>query len=270
MFLPLDGAWAIGSKNSRKTSSSKTFVIPATIAFKIFLTWLYWDAGYGKYSDPFGGWTLNADPLPALDTYVRHTVVARYMYGLLGPTGLRYMTPTVVYAEMFSAPVALLGSYLKNKSIVYAVVILMWFMHIGIAFTMRNTVLLSLVANCAWCIFLPEGVGADLKLSSEKSSDGGSKADNKVKQNGVWSTIKLFFKLHGNSACIIIAFASGSIWFETLSNDCDQSMKHIWSTLLHNRFVNPAAIFFVCDYFNFPLLAAHARLSHQVECICGC
>jgi len=76
---------------------------------KLLVTWIYWDAGHGKYSDPLQGWTLNAHPLPALDTYVRHTVSARYLYGLLGPTGLRYMTPTVVYAEMFSTPIARKG-----------------------------------------------------------------------------------------------------------------------------------------------------------------
>lgn len=27
----------------------------------------------------------------------------------------------------------------------------------------------------------------------------------------------------------------GSIWFETMSGECNQSMKHIWSVLLHNR-----------------------------------
>ena len=53
--------------------------------------------------------------LPALDTYVRHTTVARYMYGLLGPAGLKYMTPTVPYVEMFCTPIALLGSYLGKR-----------------------------------------------------------------------------------------------------------------------------------------------------------
>jgi len=27
----------------------------------------------------------------------------------------------------------------------------------------------------------------------------------------------------------------GSIWFDGFSNECNQSMKHIWSVLLHNR-----------------------------------
>ncbi|KAL7520557.1 hypothetical protein ACHAWX_005274 [Stephanocyclus meneghinianus] len=220
MFLPLDRKWAVDSK--RNEINSETFVSTATITFKVFLTWLYWDAGYGKYSDPMQGWTLNA-PLPALDTYVRHTVGARYMYGLLGPTGLRYMTPTVVYAEMFCVPAALLGSALGSKATVYTVVILMCFLHIGIAVTMRNTVVLSLVACCAWCIFLPEGLGADLGLAARNQA---ASSNERVRscRNSHW--LALF---------IIAAFVSGSVWFETMSDQCNQSHKHIWSTLLHNR-----------------------------------
>ncbi|KAL3804895.1 hypothetical protein HJC23_006667 [Cyclotella cryptica] len=220
MFFPLDRKWAVDSKPSEV--KSETFVSTATIALKLLLTWLYWDAGYGKYSDPMMGWTLSA-PLPALDTYVRHTVGARYMYGLLGPSGLRYMTPTVVYAEMFCVPVTLFGSAIGSKAIVYAVVILMCFMHIGIAVTMRNTVLLSLVACCAWCIFLPEGLGEDLGLATrnqERSSN---------------ERVYTSQKLQWLGSFVIAAFVSGSVWFETMSEQCNQSHKHIWSTLLHNR-----------------------------------
>jgi len=117
MFLPLDGTWAVDAKKHRSSiNNNNTFVTPATIAFKLFITWLYFDAGYGKYTDPLQGWTLNPPHfLPALDTYVRHTTVARYVYGLLGPTGLRYMTPTVVYVELLCAPVVLLGSFIYGK-----------------------------------------------------------------------------------------------------------------------------------------------------------
>ena len=226
MFLPLDGAHAIDAKKY-KYDHRQTFISPGTIALKLLITWLYWDAGYGKYSDPLQGWTLNAKPLPALDTYVRHTVVARIMYGLLGPTGLRLMTPTVVYAEMFCAPVALLGSLFGSKRLVYSTAIGMCFIHIGIAFTMRNTVLLSSVACVAWCIFLPSGVGADVGLSPE------SKHNKRVKlqQRGASTWITK----HGLSTLIIAAFACGSVWFEMFSEQCNQSHKHIWSSLLHNR-----------------------------------
>lgn len=235
VFLPLDATWAIDAKrknNEANNHSLKTLVTPATIALKMLVTWIYWDAGYGKFTDPLQGWTFHAEPLPALDTYVRHTVVARLMYGLLGPTGLRYMTPTVVYAEMFCAPVALIGSFLGNKSMVYGVVVLMCSIHVGIAATMRNTILLSSVACVPWCIFLPSGVGADLGLSYFFSSTCGSQG---VETETREKSSIYFFKKHGISALVIGIFISGSVWFETLSTQCNQSMEHIWSTLLHNR-----------------------------------
>ena len=166
------------------------------------------------------GWSLNA-PISALDTYVRHTVGARIMYGLLGPSGLRLMTPTVVYAEMFCVPVALFGSAIGSKAMVYSVVVLMCLLHIGIAITMRNTVVLSLVACCAWCIFLPEGIyfGTTKKLPSGSTERNGNN----------------HHKMGFIPIVIILSFVSGSVWFETISEQCNQSHKHIWSTLLHNR-----------------------------------
>eukprot|EP00571_Detonula_confervacea_P014791 CAMPEP_0172301654 /NCGR_PEP_ID=MMETSP1058-20130122/3504_1 /TAXON_ID=83371 /ORGANISM="Detonula confervacea, Strain CCMP 353" /LENGTH=389 /DNA_ID=CAMNT_0013011859 /DNA_START=617 /DNA_END=1789 /DNA_ORIENTATION=+ len=240
MFLPLDAIWAMDAKKGKtknkasNNNSSKTFVTPATIALKLLITWIYWDAGYGKYSDTLQGWSFNAQPLPALDTYVRHTVVARYMYGILGPTGLRYMTPTVVYAEMFTAPVALLGSFWGSKAIVYGAVALMCSMHIGIAMTVRNTVLLSSVACVAWCIFLPEGVGADLAFT--RGGGDGRVNNGKSSHGSIGSQSgKSFVKKHGFSAVIIGVFICGSVWFESLSAECNQSMEHVWSTLLHCR-----------------------------------
>ena len=239
MFLPLDGKWAIDDGKMKGKNTKTTFVSPATIAFKLLIVWLYWDAGYGKYSDPLKGWTMQPlyNALPALDTYVRHTTVARYVYGLLGPAGLKYMTPTVPYVEMFCTPIALLGSYLGKKGIVYGAVATMCSMHIGIALTMNNTVLLSLVACVAWCIFLPEGVDADIfgLPSSSLSDDESNNESNTVLLHNKQSNKSSFVKKHGISILIIGSFISGSIWFETMSNHCNQSMEHIWSTFLHCR-----------------------------------
>ena len=235
MFLPLDGVWAIDSaKKKNNNTIASTFVTPATIALKLLIVWLYWDAGYGKYSDPLKGWTMNPlyNALPALDTYVRHTTVARYLYALAGSAGLRYMTPTVPYVEMFGAPVALVGSYLGSKKLVYTAVVLMCTMHIGIALTINNTVLLSLVACVAWCMFLPEGVGnTDLGISLAVSERRHLAATIKIDN----TRPKSFMKKHGVSALIIGMFVCGNIWFETMSDQCNQSMEHIWSTLLHCR-----------------------------------
>lgn len=114
---------------------------------KLQILWIYLDAGSGKYMDPLGGWTFNADPLPALDTYTRHTVPARYMYALLGPFGMRLLTPVVVWVELLCAPICLIGSYFMYDKVVLSMIAVICFLHIGIAFTLRNTVLLSLVGE---------------------------------------------------------------------------------------------------------------------------
>jgi hypothetical protein len=273
MFMRLDGAWSIeGGKDNKDRNKiitkTTTFVTPATVAFKLFVAWLYFDAGYGKYTDPLHGWTLDAHPLPALDTYGRHTAAARYAYGLLGPVGLRLMTPTVVYVELLGVPTAFLASFFSSgrsrrgddkkkagRTLLYCTIGLMCSMHVGIALTMNNTVLLSLVACVAWCIFLPEGVGDDLLglLSSSSSSSsssshspsrGGTSGSGEERQreangNGSCSSegggFLSIVKRHGMPTLAILTFVSGSVWFESMSAQCNQSMEHIWSTLLHNR-----------------------------------
>eukprot|EP00565_Helicotheca_tamesis_P007242 CAMPEP_0185740422 /NCGR_PEP_ID=MMETSP1171-20130828/37728_1 /TAXON_ID=374046 /ORGANISM="Helicotheca tamensis, Strain CCMP826" /LENGTH=240 /DNA_ID=CAMNT_0028412263 /DNA_START=792 /DNA_END=1514 /DNA_ORIENTATION=+ len=90
-------------------------------------------------------------------------------------------------------------------------------MHVGIAITIRNTVLLSLVACVAWMVYLPPS------LFQQEQKQGERKTNNK----------KQYFSLI--ALIPIAAFVGGSIWFETVAAQCDQSMEHIWSTLLHNR-----------------------------------
>lgn len=168
--------------------------------------------------DPLKGWSYHADPLPALDTYARHTLVAQYMYALVGPPGLRLMTPVVVYVELLAAPVALLGSYIGASKLVYTAVALICSLHVGIALTLRNSALLSLVACTAWCLFLP--VGAVVVTEPSPRSRTGST------QRVVGMLV---------SALMIGSMVAGNLWLETISQACDQSVKHIWSTLLHNR-----------------------------------
>ncbi len=88
MFLPISECWSLdrviiererekkgtGTGTTQNTNVNETIVSLATIALKLQVCWIYLDAGQGKYNDPLGGWTLGADPLPALDTYARHTV----------------------------------------------------------------------------------------------------------------------------------------------------------------------------------------------------
>ena len=223
MFLPLDLCWAVTSKSTKTSTQQQlqehsfpaTNVLSlATMALKLQVAWIYLDAGTGKYLDPLGGWTYSADPLPALDTYARHTVGARYLYALLRPAGLRCLTPTVVYVELLAAPVALLASYFQWDIVVQTTVAVVCSLHIGIAITVRNTVLLSLIACVAWTVFLPL---------------------QPVTSNRSHHTASTTFSRSLPSVLFILPFIMGSIWFETISTQCNQSMEHIWSTLLHNR-----------------------------------
>ena len=188
------------------------------IGLKCLVFWLYLDAGGGKYMDPLGGWTYNAKPLPALDTYTRHTMFARYMYGILGPQGLRAMTPTVVYVELLAAPVALLGSYLGMAGLVNVAVGTICQLHVGIALCMNNAALLSSVACSVWCVFLP--IGWD-KITPSNSSDVSTTKSSGVSFGSIFSTIMI---------CSMIA---GNIWFETISESCDQAI--LYSTIFHCR-----------------------------------
>jgi hypothetical protein len=211
VFLPLDGCWSIKTPRRCHKKACAIIVSVATVAVKLQVLWIYLDAGAGKLMDPLGGWTYHADPLPALDTYARHTTGARYLYALLTPAGLRLLTPTVVYVELLSTPLALLASYMGNGTLVYTAIGLICSLHIGIAITLRNTVLLSLVACCPCFVFLPIGWNRVTEVKIQKRT---------------WFAV---------SFILILALLGGSVWFELFAESCDQSVKHVWGTLLHNR-----------------------------------
>jgi hypothetical protein len=179
--------------------------------------WIYLDAGSGKWMDPKKGWTYNADPLPALDTYTRHTPFAQILYGMIGPQGLRIMTPIVVYIELLSCPLAFLGSYLGNAGLVKFAVGLIVQLHVGIAFSIRNSYLLSYVASSAWCVFLP--IGWEEAKTAEKT---------KLSSKAIVGTLI--------SALLVGGMAANNIWYETIGKDCSTSnLRQIWETLLQNR-----------------------------------
>jgi len=230
IFLPTAKKFALWSGGTRgaqsKTSPSQTssFVIsPATISLKLLLLWIYMDAGGGKYMDPLGGWSYTADPLPALDTYTRHTTAARYVYALLGPTGLRVMTPTVVWVELLAVPTAMVGSFMGSRILTYLSIALICSLHLGIAICLNNSALLSLAACVPWAVFLPIG------WKSVQQQQQPSISPTRIG----W---KLDFNLPNLTAALCLtAMMLGSVWIDALSASCDQSVRHIWSTLLHNR-----------------------------------
>jgi hypothetical protein len=204
MFLPVPRPGIL----DLTTQDSAWIVSPATVAMKLLVLWIYFDAGYGKLMDPLGGWSYGADPLPALDTYARHTLPAQYLYAMIGPAGLRLLTPLVVYSELLAAPVALLGAYFGYRTVTALAVSLICSLHVGIALTLRNSALLSFVACTAWCTFLPVG---------------GTERARPHRREALVSMLCI--------GCMIL----GSLWLETMSQACDQSVQHIWSTFLHNR-----------------------------------
>jgi uncharacterized membrane protein YphA (DoxX/SURF4 family) len=243
IFLPVDKRWSLDAlaKKKRRQSgdsderSSSVFVNPATVALKLLVFWIYIDAGFGKYLDPKKGWTYNAHPLPALDTYARHTVFAQHLYGLLGPGGLRLLTPVVVYVEILCVPVALVGSYLGNATIVNLAIGAICQMHIGISLSIRNSNLLSYVACCAWMVFLPMG----WKKDGDNATGGGG--ENGTRGNDgpgtLRSPVSLGSKLGSLVTLIMVsAMVGGNVWFETIATGCStESLRLIWSTLLQNR-----------------------------------
>jgi hypothetical protein len=142
--MVLDGSWTIegGKKeDTNKIIETTTFVTLATIAFKLFIAWPYFDVGCGKYTDPLRRWTLEAHLPPLLDTYVCHAAVARCIHGLLGLEGLSRIDKKA------------------GRRLLHCTIVLMRSMHVGIALMMDNAVLLSLVACDVWRISLPGEVG---------------------------------------------------------------------------------------------------------------
>lgn len=211
MLLPLDDHWSV-QKAMKQRIDTSWIISPATIALKALLLWIYVDAGMGKYLDPQKGWSFYADPLPALDTYARHTLPAQYLYALLGSYGLRCLTPIVVYIELAAAPLALAGQFLHLRTVISVAIGLIISLHIGIAMTLRNSTLLSLVACVAWVPLLP--IVSQSSIGSVQTPSLG----------------------HSISSILVIGgMVTGCLWLETISQGCDQSVKHIWSTLLHNR-----------------------------------
>jgi hypothetical protein len=127
------------------------------------------------------------------------------------------MTPIVVYIELFCTPLAFLGCYLGNAGLVKFAVGLICQLHFGISLTVRNSVLLSYVACAAWCVFLPIGW--------EAAGDAKKRPTAAKSQLGTIIT-----------AILVGSMVAGNIWFEAISTDCSaSSLRHIWSTLLQNR-----------------------------------
>jgi hypothetical protein len=226
VFLPLQ------RRRQRKTED--LVVSPATVALKALVVWIYLDAGLGKYLDPLGGWSWNARPLPALDTYTRHTVAAQYLYALLQPVGgFRILTPAVVYAELLAAPIALASSYFGRRRLASACVGVVWSLHAGIALALRNAAMLSWVACAAWIPFVvvpsPPASAKDRQKMPPPAEVAAAPTSVRSRQRAAQWIV---------SFVSIVGVAVGNLWFETVGCDGSSSssgVQTVWSTLLHNR-----------------------------------
>lgn len=240
IFLPLDERWSVA--NNKKPVGSTThnnniFVNPATVALKMLVFWIYLDAGLGKYMDPKKGWTYYADPLPALDTYSRHTIPAQHLYGLLGPQGLRIMTPVVVWVELLCVPMALFGSYIGNRNLIRFAIFMICKMHLGISLCIRNSNLLSYVAICAWLVFLPWNNSNDNDGDPNASEDQRDRSTIDAANSTRSDSRSIGSRLSSLATLIIVtSMVSANIWFEAMAPGCStESRRLIWGTLLQNR-----------------------------------
>ncbi|GMH72771.1 hypothetical protein TL16_g06002 [Triparma laevis f. inornata] len=183
-------------------------------ASRLQLLWLYIDAGMGKVLDPLNGWTTTPlqipnSPipiLPALDSYTRHTLSARIIYTLLTPTGLKYLTPIVAYAEVVLPVISIFSCFferLKNVQILSTVLVMG--LHIGIGLTINNTALLSLVACTSLILLLP--------ISSPSPPSQLSKP----------------------GLLIATLILTSCVYFETTELALCSQDTSLWPTLLHNR-----------------------------------
>jgi len=230
--------------NTTTTSSvSVLFVNPATVALKLLVLWIYLDAGVNKYLDPQEGWTYHADPLPALDTYARHTIGAQYLYTLLGPQGLRFLTPLVVYTEIGCVPLASIGAYFQHTKLVNLTIILIVGMHLGISICIRNSNLLSYIATSVWILFVP--IDTFRRKQQQKNDNDGSSGDRDITTSAHDSTTRSSSSSSRSNRnrigsvltyLLVGGMVGGNIWFETIGTDCStESSRLIWSTLLQNR-----------------------------------
>jgi hypothetical protein len=126
------------------------------------------------------------------------------------------MTPTVVWVELLAAPLAMLGAFHGCKWLTQVSVVCICFLHVGIALTLRNAALLSFVACAPWTLFWPSSALSESFPATPKQTH----------------SVKLGYIL---SILILSAMGAGNVWFGVFSEGCNQSVRHIWSTLLHNR-----------------------------------
>ena len=165
LFIPCERRWSVdacwtSAANTVRPAGSDAAATPtsvatvATMIARLQLIWIYFDAGFGKVVDPGGAWSLTA-AIPALESMMRYTPVARFLRATLGVSGMRLLSASVALAECAVPSLALIAAATGAARIQLSCVLVMCGMHVGIALCMNNAALLSFTACVAWAVFLP-------------------------------------------------------------------------------------------------------------------
>ena len=244
MFLPCERAWGL---DSRRTSgvptlpaapTSPTVATVATAIARCQLIWIYLDAGYGKVVDPEGAWSLGAE-VPALDTIMRYTPVARALRAALGLGGLRVLSASAAWAECTLPSIALGAAALHAHRLQLACVCGMCGLHVGIALCMNNAVLLSFTACVAWTIFLPPFSTSAPARSTPPSSPTAAAATPTAAAAAPMGELKVRTRSELLGCFPLVCFVLATIAYHMPSQggicSANGSGERLWSALLNNR-----------------------------------
>ena len=201
------------------------------------------DAGFGKLTSPDAAWSIGAE-VGALDTYLRHTPIARLARWLLGPRVLRYAGAATAWLELTIAPLAfLMPSQAARRTCIGAAVAL----HLGIALTMRNTVALSAAGVTAWLPFIDGPAACSGAIAR---GDGPATATHETAHQGAAAAptkraIGARVLARGRElACSVVVglLALGSAWHQAAefgapacASGAHDASDLLQATMLHNR-----------------------------------
>ena len=163
------------------------------------------------------GWARDA-ATPALDAYLRHTLVGEALRSLLGPSGLRALTPTVPLVELGAAPVAFVAAaFLGGRARVeWAAISSVLAMHAGIGLCMNGAGLLSLFAAAAWLPALPLRDDPEVGKGKPRRRAASTAAD--------------WLRVAG-----LAAFAASCVAHEVVLAQCQDATRSPLSAIFHNR-----------------------------------
>ncbi|KAJ1620550.1 hypothetical protein T492DRAFT_1077354, partial [Pavlovales sp. CCMP2436] len=207
------------------------------------IVWIYCDAGWGKALDPEQAWALSSN-MPALDTMMLHTPVGRLLRSMLRPVdGVRFLTAFVVFAECWIPPLALFCVLAGAQRLQAACALAMALMHLGIALTMNNAQLLSLVAAVAWAVFIPSSVWDSVRGGAATTNNFSDSKKPAKPQPSKATAPPAKAQGRPGSGALLLPLVCVIVAFNIRQSECDirdqasvgAGLARISSALLHNR-----------------------------------